>query len=148
MAERSGGGFLERTRWQSSPPASTLRHQISPTVVEQRRTLPPPRARGRGTGGQLDSSPVKTHAAARRAARGPSHGRGPPLPLLAVAGTNRQSGCARGCSKPLEPLVCLGEVCFSLFSAEEVFCRCRTAICCGQSKARSCARSVRQPLRH
>jgi hypothetical protein len=103
MAERSGGGFLERTRWQSSPPASTLRHQISPTVVEQRRTLPPPRARGRGTGGQLDSSPVKTRAAARRAARGPSHGRGPPLPLLAVAGTNRRSGCARGCSKPLEP---------------------------------------------
>jgi hypothetical protein len=26
-----------------------------------------------------------------------------------------------------------GEVCFSLFSAEEVFCRCRTTICCGQS---------------
>jgi hypothetical protein len=85
--------LLERTRGQSSP-----------TVGEQRRTPPPPRA--------------------------------PLSPLLVVAGTNRRGGCARGCSKPLEPLVCLGEVCSSLFSAEEVFCRCRTAMCCGQFYAR------------
>jgi hypothetical protein len=54
-------------------------------------------------------------AARRGAAQDAASSSGPLSPLLAVAGTNRRGGCARGCSKPLEPLVCLGEVCFSLF---------------------------------
>jgi hypothetical protein len=133
MEKRSGGGFLERTRWQSSPPASTLRHRILPTIVEQRRTPPPPWARGRGTGGRLDSSPMKTRAAARQAARGPSHSRDPPSPPPRGRRNQPPEWMHKMMQQAAGTPGLFGEVCFSLFSAEEVFCRCRTTICCGQS---------------